>query len=71
MPLCDVLRVLNEGRTLRGSIELDDSLLGWSVRFVPPRSFLIEMDELPLDEPALDELIDHRETSPLDDGLLE
>lgn len=50
MALCDVLHILNEGRTLRGSIELNDSLLGWSVRYLPPRAFLIEMDERPLDE---------------------
>ena len=70
-----MLHILNEGRTLRGSIELDDSLVGWSVRFLPPRSFLIEMDEMPLDEPipfeVLDELEHHHETSLLEDAPLE
>lgn len=46
-----MLRILQDGRPLRGSFELDDRLLTWTARFTPPREIYIVLDELMLDEP--------------------
>lgn len=58
MPLSDALRKLQDGGQLRGSIELDDRLLGWTASFTPPRTLTILLDELLYDEPIPFDLVD-------------
>jgi hypothetical protein len=50
MPVIDALKILEAGKELRGSIELDDVLLSWRARFDGHRTLTVVLDELSLDE---------------------
>jgi hypothetical protein len=60
MPLVDALKILSAGRTLRGSIELDDVLLTWRATFDGHGRLTVDLDELGVDEPIPYDLVpDH------------
>jgi hypothetical protein len=56
MPVIDALKKLEAGKELRGTIELDDYLLSWRMRFDGNRTLTVVLDELSLDEPIPIEL---------------
>lgn len=51
MPVIDALKILEAGKELRGTIELNDYLLSWRARFDGRRTLTFVLDELSLDEP--------------------
>jgi hypothetical protein len=51
MPVIDMLKVLEAGRELRGTVELDEYLLSWRAKFDGLRTITLTLDELSLDEP--------------------
>jgi hypothetical protein len=51
MPVIDALKILEAGKELRGTIELDAYLLSWKARFDGTRTLTVVLDELSLDEP--------------------
>lgn len=51
MPVIDALKILEAGKELRGTIELDDYLLTWRARFDGHGRITFDLDELSLDEP--------------------
>jgi hypothetical protein len=56
MPLIDALKILEDGRQLRGTIELDEVLLSWRAQFDGHRTLTVVLDELSLDDPLPIEL---------------
>lgn len=56
MTLIDALTELQQGRTLRGTIELPDCLLTWRMTFDGARRLTVDLDELSLDDPIPFEL---------------
>jgi len=52
----DALKVLQSGRELRGTVELDEALLTWRARFDGRGHIAVDLDELSLDEPIPYEL---------------
>ena len=51
MLISDALGMLEGGRPVRGSIELDDRLVMWTAWFIPPHTLTIVWDETRCDEP--------------------
>lgn len=66
MPVIDALKILEAGKELRGTIELDAYLLSWRARFDGHRTLTIVLDELGLDEPIPFEPADPPEIQPGD-----
>jgi hypothetical protein len=56
MPVIDALKILEAGKELRGTIELEDYLLSWRAKFDGKRTLTFVLDELSLDEPIPCEL---------------
>lgn len=56
MPLIDALSELQQGRTLRGTIELPNYLITWRMSFDGARRLTVDLDELRLDDPIPYEL---------------
>ncbi len=56
MPVIDALKILQQGRELRGTIELDEALLTWRARFDGRGHIAVDLDEIGLDDPIPVEL---------------
>jgi hypothetical protein len=56
MPIIDALKILQSGRVLRASIELDEALLSLKISYDGKRRITVDLDELSLDEPMTMEL---------------
>jgi hypothetical protein len=68
IPLSDALKILSSGRTLRGSIELDDVLLTWQATFDGHGRITVDIDEQGIDEPIPYDLVpEHLSETPPDD----
>jgi hypothetical protein len=64
MPLIEAMKILSAGRTLRGSIELDDVLLTWRATFDGRGRLTVDLDEQGVDEPIPYDLIENRLIEP-------
>jgi hypothetical protein len=56
MPVIDALKILEAGKELRGTVELDEYLLSWRAKFDGLRTITLTLDELSLDDPIPYEL---------------
>lgn len=56
MALIDALKILQSGRTLRGSLELDEALMSFRVQYNGDRRLTFDLDEISLDDPIPFEL---------------
>ncbi len=62
MPLGDALQVLQQGKVLRGTIEVPDYLITWKMKFDGHKTLTVELDELSLDEPIPYELTEEADS---------
>lgn len=56
MPVIDALNILQSGKNLRGSLELDEALMSFRVQYDGKRRLTIDLDEISLDDPIPFEL---------------